>query len=88
MLDVIVTEKFVRQELIKLGPDASHDWWWVLNDCTSKNRLRVKTLIINDFSNLTSSVCWCRHIDRVRNLALSLAEQENLEVFCISGQIA
>ncbi|BDA45043.1 Uncharacterized protein YpgQ [Coccomyxa sp. Obi] len=45
MLDVTATESFVRDELSKLGPDASHDWW---------------------------------HIERVRNLALSLADQENI----------
>ena len=27
---VPITEEFVKQELASLGPDASHDWWWVL----------------------------------------------------------
>ena len=26
-LDIQITEDFVKQELARLGPDASHDWW-------------------------------------------------------------
>lgn len=26
-LSIQVTEEFVKQELAKMGPDASHDWW-------------------------------------------------------------
>ncbi|CAL5229842.1 g13251 [Coccomyxa viridis] len=28
-LDIQITEDFVKQELARLGPDASHDWWHV-----------------------------------------------------------
>lgn len=28
-MQVAATEAFVRQELARLGPDASHDWWHI-----------------------------------------------------------